>query len=268
MSLLAGLIILSGSTYPARVFRSSLLHLAAGPLELLSWLPRRVDLLRENHELRQRATVLFVENSRLQESAREAGRLAALLTLQARPGLNYLPARILSRGSSFGPQSVVLDRGSRDGLRGGEALATPWGLVGLLVEPGSSESRALLLGHRDFRLRALLQRTREEGLLAGGAEELILQDIPFSSPVAVGDTVLSAWTGSRFPGGLPVGVVSRVLESGGLFREVRVEPIRRLESLEEVYIVGRADADSLAQPAPAPAPPAAGVVGPGSTGGR
>ncbi len=242
---MAGLILLAGSTYPARVFRSSLLHLVAGPLQVLSWLPRRVDLARENHELRQRATVLFVENSRLQELAREARRLAELLTLEPRPGLSYLPTRILARGSSFGPQSVVLDRGARDDLRGGEALVTPWGLVGLLVEPGPAESRALLLGHRDFRLRALLQRTREEGLLAGGAAELILQDIPFSSPVAVGDTVLSAWVGSRFPGGLPVGVVSRVLESGGLFREVRVEPIRRLGSLEEVYIVRRGVGDSL-----------------------
>jgi cell shape-determining protein MreC len=47
---------------------------------------------------------------------------------------------------------------------------------------------------------------------------------------------------------MPVGVVSRVLESGGLFREVRVQPLARLASLEEVYIVRRAGGDSLFAP--------------------
>lgn len=229
-------------------------HLAAGPLRLAGWIPQRMDLARENAELRRRATVLFVENSRLQERARQAERLEELLGLMPRPGLRYLPARIIARSSPFGPQSVVLDRGRADGLRGGEALVTPWGLAGLLADPGEHESRALLLSHRDFRLRALLQRSREEGILSGGAEELALGDIPFSSPVAAGDTVLSAWSGSRFPGGLPVGVVSRVLESGGLFREVRVQPLRRLGSLEEIYVAQRLETppDPLAAPARRP----------------
>jgi rod shape-determining protein MreC len=248
LSLLSCLIILAGHSYPALVFRSTLTHWVAGPLRLVSWIPQRMDLKRENAELRRRATVLFVENCRLEEQAREAGRLEELLRLRPRPGLGYLPARVLARSSPFGPQSVVLDRGRADGLGGGEALATPWGLCGLVAEAGDSECRALLLSHRDFRLRALLARTREEGILAGGAEELELQDIPFSSPVAAGDTVLSAWAGTRFPGGMPVGVVSRVLESGGLFREVRVQPLARLASLEEVYIVRRAGGDSLFAP--------------------
>ena len=265
LSLLSCLIILAGASYPARVFRASVTRLAAGPLRLVSWIPQRMDLARENVELRRRATVLFVENCRLEELAREAARLEALLSLPPRPGLRYTPARILARSSPFGPQSVVLDRGLADGLSGGEALVTPWGLAGLLVEPGLTESRALLLSHRDFRMRALLLRTREEGILAGGAEELELQDIPFSSPVAAGDTVLSAWAGSRYPGGLPVGVVSRVLESGGLFREVRVQPLARLGSLEEVYIVRSAGQDTLAGPF---APASTDSLGRAPVGGR
>jgi len=240
-------IILAQDSWSAQVFRASLTRLVSGPLGLVSWIPQRMDLARENTELRRRATVLFVENSRLQELAREAGRLQGMIGLESRPGLLYMPSRILARSSPFGPQSVVLDRGRQHGVTGGEALVSPMGLVGLLVEPGQHESRALLLSHRDFRLRALLQRTREEGILSGGAEELILSDIPFSSPVATGDTVLTAFAGTRFPGGLPVGVVSRVLESGGLFREVRVAPISRLNGLEEVYLVQNRErpADSL-----------------------
>jgi rod shape-determining protein MreC len=245
---LSCLIILAQDSYPALVFRASAARLAAIPLSLVNWMPQRLDLARENRELRRRATVLFVESSRLQELAREAGRLEEMLGLEPRPGLSYLPARVIARSSPFGTHSVVLDRGRVDGVTGGEALVTPWGLAGLVVDVGAGECRALLLGHRDFRLRALLKRSREEGILAGGAGELVLMDIPFSSPVATGDTVLSAWTGSRFPGGLPVGIVSRVMESGGMFREVRVQPIRRLASIEEAYLVGKREQAEGAAP--------------------
>jgi hypothetical protein len=137
---LSCLIILAQDSYPALVFRASAARLAAIPLSLVNWMPQRLDLARENRELRRRATVLFVESSRLQELAREAGRLEEMLGLEPRPGLSYLPARVIARSSPFGTHSVVLDRGRVDGVTGGEALVTPWGLAGLVVDVGRASA--------------------------------------------------------------------------------------------------------------------------------
>jgi rod shape-determining protein MreC len=227
------------------VFRASTLSLLRWPLAATAWLPQRARLAEENRALRQQATALFVENSRLRELALEALRLEELLGMSRREDMIYFPARVIGRASSFGPQSVVLDRGLADGLRGGEALVTPWGLAGTLVEPNLRESRGWLLGHRDFRVRAMLQRSREEGILAGGADRLRLQDIPLSADVLVGDLVVTSGKGSRFPGGLPVGVVVETRQGGGLFQEVFVRPLAELERLEELFIVQPVPADSV-----------------------
>lgn len=242
---MALLLLLGGRSWPAQVFRASALNALRWPLAAVSWIPQRAGLAAENRALRQRATALFVENARLRELALEALRLEGLLGLTAREDMVYFPARVVARGSGFGPQSVVLDRGLADGVRGGEALVTPWGLAGTLVEPELHQSRGWLLSHRDFRVRAMLQRTREEGLLSGGAARLTLQDIPLSGDVLVGDLVVTSGVGSRFPGGLPIGVVDEVLEGGGLFKEVRVRPLAELSRIEELYIVQPAPADSV-----------------------
>lgn len=245
LSLLATALILTGNSYPSRVFQSSLLSVFAQPIKVLSWIPQQFNLASENRRLRQRATELFVENCRLRGLALEGLRLEELLGIEQREDLIYFPARVIARSSSFGPRSLVLDRGLRDGLRGGEALITPWGLAGVLVEPGLDHSRAILLSHRDFRARAMVQRTREEGLLQGGVRELRLLDIPLSSDLQVGDPIITSGGRSSFPGGLPIGVVSRVEEGGGLFKDVWVEPIVRLNRLEELFVTQAVPADSV-----------------------
>lgn len=245
LSVAALLLLFGGRSWPAQVFRASVLDALRWPLAAATWIPQRADLGAENRALRQRATALFVENARLRELALEALRLEDLLRLTRREDMVYFPARVLARASGFGPQSVVLDRGLADGVRGGEALVTPWGLAGTLVEPGLRQSRGLLLSHRDFRVRAMVQRTREEGILSGGAALLELQDIPLSSDVLVGDLVITSGTGSRFPGGLPVGVVENLQEGGGLFKKVLVKPLAALSRIEELYIVQPVAADSV-----------------------
>ncbi len=246
LSLLAGLLLMGGRSYPALLFRESVLTVMRLPLAACSWIPQHFRLVEENRELRQRGVELFVENSRLKELALEGERLQELLGLEQRDDMVYFPSRVIARGNAQALQTVVLDRGLRDGVRGGEALVTPWGLAGTVLEPGLNHSFGILLSHRDFRARVMLQRTREEGLLSGGfAGDLALLDIPLSSDVQVGDPVLTSGRGSKFPPGIPAGTVSRVSETSGLFKEVEVRPLVRLSRLEELFIVQPVPADSV-----------------------
>ncbi len=245
LSLLSAAFMLADDSYASRVFQASMRNLAAYPLKAFSWIPARFDLADENRHLRQRATELFVENCRLRELALEALRLEELIGIEQRQDMVYFPARVIARSSSFGPQSLILDRGLKDGLRGGEALITPWGLAGLVAEADLNQSRALLLSHRDFRARAMLQRTREEGLISGGQKQLSLLDIPLSSDVQLGDPVVTSGGESRFPGGIPIGLVTSIEEGGGLFKTIRVEPVTQLNRLEELFVTQPIPADSV-----------------------
>lgn len=253
LSLLGGLLLLAGDTYPAHRARDGVLTLFRGPLTLFSLIPQQFDLAAENRRLRRHTVELLVENTRLRELALAGLRMEQMLGLSPRPDQVFFPARVIARGSALGPQSVVLDRGRRDGIRPGDALVTAWGLAGAVTASAEGVSQAFLLGHRDFRARALVQRTRDEGILAGmGDGELRLLDIPLTSGLEVEDLVVTSGKGSRFPEGIPVGVVTAVLETGGLFREVHVRPLASLSRLEELYIVQSTAADSASL---LPAPP-------------
>jgi rod shape-determining protein MreC len=244
LSVVAAFLISIGSSYPAQLFRTGSLWLLRPPMLLLSKIPQRFDLAQENHDLRQRTTELFIENCRLRELALESERLQDMIGLKKHTDMAWYPARVIGRGSSLGLQTLVLDFGLVDGLRGDEALITPWGLAGSLMEPGLHHSRAMLLTHREFRVRALIQRTRDEGILAGNGDHLALWDIPLSSEVQVGDVVVTSGMGSRFPGGIPIGEVTSVQEDGGLFKLVDLTPMAPLARLEEVFIVHSIAADS------------------------
>jgi rod shape-determining protein MreC len=253
LSLLGTLLVLAGDSYPALRFRDGVLTVLRVPLTVLSLVPQQFDLADENRRLRRHTVELFVENSRLRELALQGLRLEHLMELSPRPDQVFFPARVIARGSALGPQSVVLDRGRADGIRPGDALVTAWGLAGAVTASADQVSQAFLLGHRDFRARALVQRTRDEGILAGnGSGELRLLDIPLTSGIEVEDLVVTSGKGSRFPEGIPVGVVTAVEETGGLFREVRVRPLASLSRLEELYIVQPVSPDSVSLlPAPA-----------------
>ncbi|MCA9786443.1 MAG: rod shape-determining protein MreC [Candidatus Cloacimonetes bacterium] len=239
------LLIFTGSSYPALRARDAVLVVMGGPLGLFSWFPQQLDLAAENRRLRRHAVELFVENSRLRELALEGIRLEHLLGVRPREDHAYFPARVIARGSALGPQSVVLDRGSADGIRPGDALVTAWGLAGAVTSTTGAVSQGFLLGHREFRARAMVQRTRDEGIVAGmGSNELRLLDISLSSDIQVDDLVVTSGKSSRFPEGIPIGVVVSNEVTGGLFRDVRVRALASLSRLEELYIVQPVPADS------------------------
>ena len=65
--------------------------------------------------------------------------------------------------------------------------------------------------------------------------------MPDRADVAVGDLVVTSGLDRVYPKGLVVGRVRFVGKGSGLFRDIRVEPSARFESLEEVLVVRRTE---------------------------
>ncbi len=103
--------------------------------------------------------------------ARElAGAIAASVDLKARPGL---PASVVRRDESNA--TLVIDRGTRDGLVPGQPVTYADALVGLVHEVEPHEATVRLVFHRDARI---VGRTREEEpqrLVVGGSGEGLLR---------------------------------------------------------------------------------------------
>ncbi|HEV8121089.1 MAG TPA: rod shape-determining protein MreC [Candidatus Polarisedimenticolia bacterium] len=220
----------------------------------------------ENRRLRARVGTLTLEAREAEEARQESKRLRDLLDLRDTTTPRAVAARVVARGGAGSARVLVLDRGRNDGLSRDQAVVTPRGAVGRVIEAAPGLAKVLSLLDPNSGVAALVQRTRVQGVLVGEGEETCrLEFVGENAPVEVGDVVVTSGLDEIFPKGVMLGVVSEVGEAQGLTRYVQVRPEVDVRRLEEVLVLAgapRSDAGHApaapAEPEPAPAAPSAG----------
>ena len=158
-----------------------------------------------------------------------------------------IPALVIARSPSGWFQSVVIDRGSANGVQAGMVALTGSGLVGV-VEPGVGRTTAqvMLLTNPDFGVGVSVdQNAGIEGVASGQLGTTALTATFFSptADVQVGDTLVTSGlttpgVGGGFPAGLPVGRVVEVTSGdSGLARQAVVQPVAQLQSLRDILLL-------------------------------
>lgn len=192
-----------------------------------------VGLHGENARLRE-------ENARLKHWRAAALRLqqehvglTSLLNARGDPSSTFISARVI--GDSGGPfvRTVLLNAGSRDGVAKGQAAINGDGLVGRVAEVGRRSSRILLLTDLNSRVPAILEPSRDRGVLEGdNSNALRLSYLPTGVQMNPGDRVVTSGHGGVFPAELPIGVVTSVSD-----RVAFVQPLVQFHRLDYVRIV-------------------------------
>jgi len=209
------------------------------------------DALRPRHALLQENARLQQENQRLQlaareaaETARENARLRQLLAWrQTTPWAARLrPGRVVLREPSNWWRSLRIDLGSRDGLREGLPVLSPEGLVGRVAGVSFGHAQVLLVGDPNCRVAALVQETRDHGVVgpAGPLENdlAVLSYLPRTAALQPGQLVVTSGLGGLFPKGIPIGhILDAQPVEFGLYLEARLKLAARLNALEEVWVL-------------------------------
>lgn len=208
--------------------------LVKGVVQVLLMLPRLPGLADENAALRGELVQRQVEANQLRDVLRRSEQSQALLDLI--PSRQGLTASVIGRSTLPAQQTVLLDRGERDGLSRDEVIVDAAGLIGRVVELHPSACLVLLLTDSESRVAGLVERSRETGLLVGkgwGQCEFIYLDA--DADIREGDRVVTAGLGGPFPKGLLLGTVSRVTRDALTgSASASVTPAARLSRLEEV----------------------------------
>ncbi len=197
------------------------------------------NMREENQQLKGEVAVLKRRLDQLQEQALETQRLQRLLVLRDSTAPQFLTARVVGKDATNWFRTIVIDRGSRDGLRRNLPVLAPDGLVGRIAELTPVSAKVQLLTDPVSAVGGLLQRTRVTGIVMGslGAGTRMTY-LPLLADVAVGDEVVTSGMGGVFPKGIPVGRVTAVeRRSGALFQEASLQPSVDLSRLEEVLIL-------------------------------
>ncbi len=218
--------------------------LAAGVRGGIADLQAVSRLRAENESLRAKAEAYDATLHRLKELEIENERLRALLGFAAAVDYQYVVADVIARNADNWFSRVVLDRGSADGLAVNMPVVTSQGLVGRVIEVSANVSVVQLLTDRESGAGALIQTSRDAGIVSGqGSQSPLLEMMLFerAARVNVGDAVVTSGYGEIYPPGLYVGQVVEVTkDSYGLLKYAHVKPGVEFGRLEEVLVITNA----------------------------
>jgi rod shape-determining protein MreC len=200
------------------------------------------SLRQENEELRKRLDEALRQARRADEADLANRRLGELLQLQHRLdglGQRSVSARIVGRSPSAWVKTVVLDKGTSQGVSKGMAVLAPEGVVGQVISSTPNTARVLLVADINSAVDAVLSHTRTHGIISGTREgSCRLKYVARLEEVIVGDAVMTSGQDGIFPKDQVIGTVARVgTQDGGMFQDVEVKLSVDLAKVEEVLVV-------------------------------
>jgi len=200
-------------------------------------LNKQIEMLdRENDRLK-------LQNQALREYEAEVQRLRNLLEFKNFNTGTYelIAAQVIARSPSNWYELIIINKGSRDGIKEGMPVITPDGLVGRVGSTSENSAQVNLITDRQIAVGAILQRTREtNGIVEGQGSSSILKmiNIPYYAAVEKNDKVITSGLSQIYPKGIDIGTVSEVeKEPNGLLLSASVTPAVDFDKLEEVLVV-------------------------------
>lgn len=189
-------------------------------------LKKEIDLLKQK---------LYVTN----EVYLENERLKSLLAFKQKAPFKAVAAKVIGRSADNWSSIAIIDKGSYHGIKRGLVVITYLGLVGRVIETDNSTSKIMLINDPSLGVSAIVQRSRQEGLVAGTlGRSLIMKYLPKDADIQLNDLVVTSGLTKAYPKGLAIGtVVSIGEEFSGLSRYCQVRPAVNLSSIEEVLII-------------------------------
>jgi rod shape-determining protein MreC len=198
-----------------------------------------VEVYEKNQELRRELDRLRIQNAEYREMLATHERLQELLKFKQETNWPMTAARVIGWDPSGWFKSVVIDKGSREGLNINMPVVNAMGVVGRVVSVSPDYAKVLLIIDQNSSVDCLSQETRDQGTLKGVSAKVCMLDyVVKTSRIAPGDTIITSGMGGVFPKGLRVGQVISVSDRpGAMFKEVRVRPAVDFSKLEEVLVI-------------------------------
>jgi rod shape-determining protein MreC len=195
----------------------------------------------DNAHLRDEVGQLRRQALENQNSQLQLEQLLTQLRLPYLQNSRTVVSDVIAQSSSNFELTLTIDRGTAEGVGVGMPVVAGAGLVGTVIQAGSSTSVVRLVTDP----RSSIGVRFADGTVAvasgqGLGQPLELEQVAASAPTPVRGqlVVTSGLEGAAFPWGIPVGTVSSVKNAGGrLTRQVAASPVARLGGLQFVAVM-------------------------------
>jgi rod shape-determining protein MreC len=190
-------------------------------------------IYKQNQELRRELQDMKSWKEAAVQLEQQNAKLLAQNKVRLDPKLTSVSGVVLADSGSPFRQSVLLNVGTRDGIRDGWATMDGLGLVGRISGVGETTSRVLLLTDTSSRLPVTIQPSGQKAFLAGDSSAFPPLDlIENPDQVRPGDRVISSGDGGLFPAGILIGQVTQDSE-----KRIRVRLSADYEQLDFLRVL-------------------------------
>ncbi|MEM9692176.1 MAG: rod shape-determining protein MreC [Myxococcota bacterium] len=219
--------------------------LARGLSGLVSDYVYLVDVKEDNAALVAQNAQLQAKVKELEGLEGENRRLRKLLGLKNHVKADVISAEVISKDTAqfFRVANVTLDKPRRD-LETGQRLPVLAldGVVGTTGKVAGDTVEVQLVIDAGFAVDVVVERTGARGFVRGNGSErefgCRVEYVKRTDEVEVGDLVVTSGWGRRFPPGIPVARVVKVVRKDfGIYQKVLAEPTVDFSRLREVLVV-------------------------------
>ncbi len=193
----------------------------------------------ENEKLKIQLAYAFKKNNRCNELELSNDRFRKLLDFRQTIAGQVVAAEVIGRDPTVWIKTIIIDKGSKDGVEKLLPVVAPEGIVGQITEVSLNSSKVLLIIDQNSAVDGLIQRTRARGIVKGKSYgQCLFKYVLRKHDVNVNDVVVSTGLDGVFPKGLSIGYVSGIVKRvSGIFQEMTVTPYVDFERLEEVLVL-------------------------------
>jgi rod shape-determining protein MreC len=184
----------------------------------------------------------------------ENARLRGLLDLRARTPTSSVSAEVLHQSGPTEGRTLLLGVGAESGIKSGDPVVSPEGLIGVLLSVGVRSAVAMTWSHPDFRVSGVTEDGSVLGIVAPSsnteASEAFLEfrGVAYRDTVATGTLVMTSGLGGIYPKGVPIGRIAGIRrEELGWERVYRLAPMANPGHVAHVLILRT---PAAASPAP------------------
>jgi rod shape-determining protein MreC len=191
-------------------------------------------------ELEEQLARQQVELIQLREVASDYNRLTGLLAYTSNiDNQEFVTADVIAVDQSSIARSIIINRGTRDGIAVGMIVTTDLGLVGRIISVSSNASQVQLVNDENSAVSARLQTTRAEGSVIGQASGVLrMTFIDLDEDIVQNDLVITSGLGGNFPPDIVIGQVTSIRQfEFELFQEAEVRSLVDFDTLEFVLVI-------------------------------
>ncbi len=218
------------------------------PIKSVKNLIRRNKNNKEYDKLKEEVDKANSYIAEIEELKKERDELKSTLDLNATLSeYSVVNATVVNRNIGYWYNNLTIDKGSKSGIKNGDAVITSKGLIGKVVSVSNYSSTVKLLTSDEIKNKISVKISNEDsfyyGLLIGyddNRKVYKIEGVSDIDKISNGDMVTTTGLTESFPGGLLIGYVSNIVKDEyDLTAIVEVKPSATFQDISIVTVIKR-----------------------------